>query len=206
MEILSQLKIVSIVLVLIILVPNIAQAISFGSIEKIKNLEIEKGNTGKFNLLVWNRESEPYPVIFENYNVPKDWVILVEPNEFILSQEPGGKFEIIQIPGRTIKAKNVDMYVTVPLDTENGKYNIEIKAIAGNRNDEISILHEKIFKLTVTVKEPEKNNFIDNIGRFTTEIGNTITGFATQNGGSWIFGIVALCLIVFVSWRYYKHE
>lgn len=201
-------RIFLVIILSMIMLAGSANAISLGSLLKDDFREISGGEEGDFNILVWNRESEPYPLVFEVDSYPKGWNIVIEPRELSLSNSPQGDVEGMSLPGvdKVIMAKKVKVIVSVPAG-EDGKHEILLRAIAGDRKSDISVLQERTFRLRVGVTE-YKNENTPQIGRFFEDLSGRITGFASRKNSTseFVIILVAVVFIVLVIWRVYNRE
>ncbi len=124
--------------------------ISFGSLQKVKEIEVEIGSLAKAGILVWNSGEEDFNLNFFPTYLPKGWEVKIVPNNFILSKNPEGKVEIIVVGNKQFKAKIVEVYFKPLSYAEAGE--AIITAIAKSKGEQISVSQARDFKFILKVK------------------------------------------------------
>ena len=84
-------------------------AISFGSTAKSSYEKIEVGDSAKFQILFWNSGSEAYTVKISVASSPENWVVIADPEMFVLDNSTGEEY--VSVPPSTVKAKVVNLFV-----------------------------------------------------------------------------------------------
>ena len=204
------LKLTGIVFLLgIFLLPGLVQGIQLGSVSKFNDLVIPPGGRAEFEILLWTTENESHPVEITIHEIPEDFQTIVFPEEFNLSKNPEGNIELISLPNteNPVKAKKVKIYVDVPRHVEKKIYEFYAKAIAGNRDDDISVLQERTFIFTIDVREQVITAEKNPVDKFLGDIYKGITGFFINNPpGQTGVAIALLIIFILIAWRVYKHE
>ncbi len=148
-----------------ILLSSEIYAISFGSIAKNEFAEISNGKSTKFEMLFWNIENESYIVKLSIKEAPKDWIVIIDPNEFVLNKSIGEEYIKLPYMKENIKAKVVNLFVKPDSNSEPGKYFVIIKAetkIFQNKENGITVVPERIFKFEIDLKGFVTSNDIEN--------------------------------------------
>lgn len=138
-------------------------AISLGSVVKSNVAETSNSESIKFTMLFWNVENESYTVKLSATDSPKDWTIIIDPNEFILNNSVGEEYIKLPYMDENAKAKVVNIFVKPDSNSKPGKYFISIKAeaIPQNEINDVAIIPEKLFRFEVNLKGFTMSN--DNI-------------------------------------------
>lgn len=193
----------------LLLLVQVAQAINLGSVQKNNFIEIVPEETAEFIILIWNSENSSYHISFEVEKAPENWVVIINPRELELSNSPKGETETLNLPNReSIKAALVKVFVKTDEKTDEGDYEIVIRAVAGDKRKGISLMQERMFEFTVSVENPL--SFFESTSETISKIGQDIVGGITGMIPStfdvkiW-FIIIASILILLVIWRFYKH-
>jgi len=144
-----------VIILFFILLSSEVYAINFGSIAKNEFAEISNGKSTKFKMLFWNIENESYTVKLSIKEAPKDWIVIIDPNEFVLNKSIGEEYIKLPYMEENIKAKVVNLFVKSDNNSEPGKYFVIIKAetkILQNEENGITIIPERIFKFEIDLK------------------------------------------------------
>jgi uncharacterized membrane protein len=147
-------KILMIILFLILISSN-TYAINLGSVEKNSFAEIFNGESAKFTILFWNSESESYGVKLLVKDSPKDWVVIINPDEFMLNKSIGEEYINLPYNNENVKAKVVNIFVKPDSSSKPGKYSVTIKAetdLNQNESNEISVIPERLFTFEINLK------------------------------------------------------
>jgi len=161
------LKILIIILFFILLSSEV-YAINLGSVAKNKFAEISSDESVKFKMLFWNVENESYTMKLSVKEAPKDWVIIIDPNEFILNKSIGEEYISLPYIRESIKAKVVNLFVKPDSNSKPGKYFVMIETevkIFKNETTDITIVPRSIFKFEIDLKDfdtANSNNVIEN--------------------------------------------
>lgn len=162
--------------------PHLAEATSLGAVEKNNFVKISSGGqSAEFTMLFWTRENSTFPVFLEFRKIPEGWSGKILPEKFALPLDEN--FEMILLPDVTLKAKPVKVKIDVPQEIEFGKYDIEVKALTGGSDGEVSVLQERIFRFSV-IYEKEKTPldvFLGTVSQFFDSVGKNLVGIATGN-------------------------
>jgi len=199
-----------IIIILFLLTISTAQAASLGSIQKNDRAEIKPEETAIFTVLFYN-DNPPILVTLTEKNVPDEWIVIIQPESFILNQSlpenpPYDEdVEYLNTPKGLIKTYPVRIYIKSPESVEPGEYEIFVSAIGGNPSGGLSVFQERVFKFTVNVTEKETGNKILDI---TKENINKLTGMASAvteqvNVTLLFISIFALLVISYVIKRKY---
>jgi len=148
------LKILVIILFLILLSSRV-YAINLGSIAKNKFAEISGDESVKFKMLFWNAEDESYTMKLTIKEAPKDWIIIIDPNEFVLNKTIGEEYINLPYTNENIKAKIVNLFVKPDSNSKPGKYFVIIKTeikLSKNEKNGITIIPGSVFKFEINLK------------------------------------------------------
>jgi len=120
-------RIINFIIIFLILLSVRVYAINMGSVVKNDFSKIKVDESAKFTVLFWNTGNEAYELEL-NVEQPKDWIIIFEPNNFILNETTGK--ELVKLPYQNDykKATPVDVIVKPPSSIKSGKYNITVRA------------------------------------------------------------------------------
>ncbi len=135
-------------------------AINLGSVAKNKFAEISNDESVKFKMLFWNVENESYTMKLSVKEAPKDWVIIIDPNEFILNKSIGEEYIKLPHIKENIKAKVVNLFVKADSNSKPGKYFVMIEAeikIFKNETTDITIVPRKLFKFEIELMDFDTN-------------------------------------------------
>lgn len=185
-----------------VLLPS-AEAISLGTLVKSDVAIVGMNESTKFTILFWNVESSPYPVKMEVESSPENWVVVIQPERFLLDSTVGSESIFLPYKKEPVRAFPVNIFVK-PVSAKPGKYDLILSAVAGDKDSSISFFQERRFKLTVEVEgkvDAEKSNFTT-----LPEPSMPTGGLATvENYSNYIFYAVALVCILFISMLIYKY-
>jgi len=186
--------------------PNVK---ALGTLQKNNYLEIRPGQIAEFNILVWN--TEPMEIEFEEKNIPKDWITIIEPKKFVLTDNVTSS-ETIVVQNRYVNSLPVKIFLIPPKDVKSGIYEIMIKMVAGKNETGISFFQEKNFNFKVNIsgsyveqKETTKElikDYVSKTRNFTfpsIEIEKTSTDYTKI-----IFWSIAIAITLAICWILYK--
>ncbi|MEM5872563.1 MAG: hypothetical protein QXD55_01750, partial [Candidatus Aenigmatarchaeota archaeon] len=144
-------KFFKIVLLFLIITSAKVYALSMGSVLKNDYVKTSIDKSVKFTALFWNSENESYIVELSVKEAPKDWIILIEPNNFVLNSSFGKEY--ISLSNGYVRATPVDVIVKPNL-AKHRKYNIKIAAKTILPQSGISFSQERLLKLVVEIENP----------------------------------------------------
>ena len=219
------LKSLAIVMAIIFAVPGpVAFALNLGTLQKSSAASIASGETAAFRTLFWSTDTEEYTVTINYTEVPKGWLAIVLPKQFQLGGALSGKTERIYLPGtkNTIEAQVVDIYITAPVKTVSGEYEIILDAIAGTSEGAgFSLFQERKLRFEVNVSgiSAEENEKNDNRTTFIsispamdekpaekTQALGTISNPPPESDTDWGVPVLIITAISIIAWRLYKYD
>jgi len=220
-------KFILIALFFAVILVEPVNAFNLGSLQKSTTSNVSAGDVAIFNLLFWNQDNLlGYTISLDSVDTPEGWVILFNPSEFYLNDEPSGNIEYIYLSRlkTAVSAKIVNIYVSVPEYTLSGIYPIKIKAIAGNDilGVAYSLKQERLFSFEVSVTEglyqnksninTDSKNVLVNINPMVThqsiqdiKFSDNIS-FVSSEKYSKIVILFAFIFIILISWGLYKYD
>ena len=151
-------------LIFLVLVSSTAYAINIGSIVSRDSANVSVGESVKFKMLFWNSEDENYTLRLSAIDYPEDWIIIIDPNEFILNKNMGEEYIKLPYKEENIKAKVVNLFVKPDEKSLTGSYSVSIESQAITENEgTMSIIPGSIisFKINVNNIEAEEDNIND---------------------------------------------
>jgi hypothetical protein len=152
---------ISVTLTILFLVP-ITYSVSLGSLIKKDSATIEAGDRVNFEILFWNLE-ESYNLKINEKDVPSNWRVLIEPDDFTLDNSgnqkpPYDEGEYINLPGiGTIKPEKVEVEIVTSEITEIGDYIVSLVAITSGSEEDISVFQERDINFKISVLGGEDN-------------------------------------------------
>lgn len=188
-----------IIVMIATLIPGV-QALSFGSLLKQDAIALDPGEEGELELLLWNRDGNPFPVALTT-EAPDGWDIRTEPESFIATENPEGEKQVMVLPNTHVIAKVVRIVITAP---EEGDAEIIVHATAGNQSGDLAVLQERVFTIHARVETSPPPNSVDGVGQFVERLGGGITGFATQQESVPVLAVILFLIIGFIAWRWYR--
>lgn len=201
-------KLFFIFLIFILLIPEVE---ALGTLQKKRYIEIESGKIAEFTILFWNSEL-PIKIELKKRIVPKNWIVIIEPKEFILNKNFTSS-EIITLQNKYIKAFPVKIFVIVPEETNPGNYEIVINMVAGRTERGISFFQEKSFNFKINVSTPfieqVKIPINESVAKPVGKTGNSTIPTKEieeiiKNPIRVIFFSVVVALFLIVSWVVYR--
>ena len=205
----QHLKIIFGILICTLVLPGSVQALQLGSVIKNNHVYLDPGERAEFRILMWTVEDNSYPVKLSQYQIFNGYNVVIFPQEFILNKTPEGETETMILPGieTPIHAKVITVYVDTPTETIDSRNDIVIKAIAGDRTGNISVLQERTFLLTVDYEEEFEQPNDNSINKLLGDVYKGVTGFfLNQDSGSVWISIILILIIIYIAWRVYKYE
>jgi len=147
-------KLFEVIILFSLLLSSGAYAISMGSVVKNDFEKITNSESAKFTLLFWNIDKESYRVRLYIRELPNDWIIIIEPNNFILNASVGKEYINLPYMNDGVKATPVEVIVKPITSTRPGKYNITLSSRTESPSDGISFSQERLFNFIVEVENP----------------------------------------------------
>jgi uncharacterized membrane protein len=147
-------KLFEVIILFSLLLSSGAYAISMGSVVKNDFEKITSSESAKFTLLFWNIDKESYRVRLDIRELPNDWIIIIEPNNFILNASVGKEYINLPYMNDGVKATPVEVIVKPITSTRPGKYNITLSSRTESPSDGISFSQERLFNFIVEVENP----------------------------------------------------
>jgi hypothetical protein len=139
-----------------LLLAQSVEAMNLGTVIKQGMQTVTVGESAKFTILFWNSEYETYKVRLEADDVPEDWQVIIQPEEFLLDANTGS--EQLVVGSKSVNVLPVNIFIK---PTSAGTYSISIKAVAGMPNGQINFFQERRFLLNLAVigaeEKPEVN-------------------------------------------------
>jgi len=164
-------KILMIILFLILISSNV-YAINLGSVAKNSFAEISNGESTKFTMLFWNRESESYDVRLLVKDSPKDWTVIIDPDEFMLNKSTGEEYINLPYSNENVKAKVVNIFVKPDNLSKPGKYSVTVKTetnLNQSEANQLSVIPERLFTFEIDLKGPATpNDSVESIVKIPT--------------------------------------
>jgi len=146
---------ISAIFIFLILLSSGAYAINLGSVTRNSFAEISNGESTKFTMLFWNSESEPYDVRLLVKDSPKDWIVIIDPDEFMLNKSIGEEYINLPYSNENVKAKAVNIFVKPDNFSKPGKYSVTVKTetnLNQNESNQLSIIPERLFTFEIDLK------------------------------------------------------
>jgi hypothetical protein len=141
-----------------ILMSSSAFAINLGTVVKNKIVEISGEESEKASILFWNVDEESYNVKLSVKQSPKDWIIIIDPDYFVLNKFIGEEHISLSHTNEVIKAKVVNVFVKTDKNTISGIYPIVIRAETEvDSNGGINVVPERLIEFDVDLKTNGKN-------------------------------------------------
>lgn len=182
------------IFVLALFFASAAHALNLGTIVKNDFSGISPGEVARFSILFWTADSEQQHVNLHE-EAPEGWTVLIGPDSFYIDKNSGKEY--IFVGGQRIAATPVGIAV-IPNSNE-GKYNIIIRAVSGNPGAQVSFQQERIFNLTVQIgKYENKSTSVDEI------IGDVNEAPEPAKQDHSVFIFAAIFLIMTISILIYK--
>ena len=125
-------------------------ALSFGSYVKNDRLVLRNGESGEFKILFFSRDEIPVNFEISLKKSPSDFIINY-PKVFDSSSYEG---EYVLINSEYVKASTITVSVFVPMDVEEGSYEILLNALTSSSDSQqnsLGVNTEKTFRLEVIV-------------------------------------------------------
>ncbi len=183
-----------------ILLPSV-EAISLGTLVKNDFVAVKQNESAKFIILFWNVENSSYIVETKVESSPENWIIIVNPERFLLDSTTGSESIFLPYQKDPVRAFPLNVFVK-PVSAKPGNYTLVLSAAAGHPGNTINFFQERKFKLTLKVEgeaEVSSQTSIQETGMPAGEIAQI------QNYSNYILYAAALVCILFISLLIYKY-
>jgi len=147
-------KLFELIILFSLLLSSGAYAISMGSVVNNNFEKITNSESAKFTILFWNIDKESYRVILDVRELPQGWIIIIEPNNFILNASVGKEYIKLPYMNDSVKTTPVEVIVKPTTSTKPGKYNVSLSSRTESPSDGISFSQERLFNFIVEVENP----------------------------------------------------
>jgi hypothetical protein len=185
------------ILTLILVLPE-AQAISFGSLQTVKNIDLLPYQEKKVKILVWNSGEEEFYLNFNVINSLKGIEVEIFPNSFLLTKNPTGDVEIVNVGKKIFRAKVVNVDFKATENAESGEIIITALTKAGTQGG-ISVSQTRDFKFLININKVSRNEANSEKNLQNLPISTKIT-FSPES----IIFVLAAVLILLISFLIYK--
>lgn len=193
----------------LIILSTEAHAMSLGTVVKNDFAKISISESTKFTVLFWNIENESYQIKLDVKEAPKDWIIIIDPNNFDLNYSVGKEYIKLPYTNDNIKATPVDIIVKPSISVKPGIYNITITAKTESPTNEIGFSQERLFKLLVKIENPtyfeesRKQNLNQNNENQDLPL---IDSLKQINIDTNYFYAIIIIIIILISFLIYKYS
>jgi hypothetical protein len=137
----------------------LAQAISFGSLQIVKNIDVLPNQEKEIKILVWNSGEDEFYLNFDVLKSLRGVEVEIFPNNFLLTKEPTGEVEAVSVGNDIFKAKVVNVIFKAGENPESGE--IVIRALArSNAQGQVSVSQARDFKFLINANKISKNGTI----------------------------------------------
>jgi uncharacterized membrane protein len=199
-------KLLSLIFLSLALLSAESYAVSFGTVAKNDISMIAKNESAKFTLLFWNVDNDSYIVKLEPEVFPKDWTVIIEPNDFALNSSSGKEMISLPYMKEGVRATPVYVIAKPPQNVKFGTYEFLVSASTYPQGGEIELSQQRIFNLSVRVGDQIYKNIIkdnqsisfQNITSFVEDIGKEI-------GPNYYYAAIIL-IILLVSFLIYRYS
>jgi len=201
-------KLFKVIILFSLMLSSGAYAISMGSTIKNNFEKITNSESAKFTLLFWNIEIESFRVRLNTRELPNDWIIIIEPNNFVLNASVGKEYVKLPYMNDGVRATPVEVIVKPTTSTKPGKYNISLSSTTESPSDGISFSQERVFNFIVEVENPtyfespgeqSSNQYNKNESIPYYELNPENTDFS-------YFYIIIIIIIILISFLIYKYS
>lgn len=200
-------RLIEFVIIFLVILSVRVYAINMGSAVKNGFSKINVGESAKFTVLFWNTGNESYELEL-NAEQPEDWIIIFNPNNFILNETTGK--ELIKLPYESDYKRTtpVDIIAKPPSKIKPGKYNIIVKAKSITPQKGISLSQERTFNFLVEVENPlyfessdekKSSTQISNLNHYNTKENSVVES-------SNYFYMITVIIIFLISILIYKYS
>lgn len=202
-------KFLSFIIIFLGVLSTGAYAINMGAVVRNDFAKINVDESAKFKVLFWNTEND-YRLELSVKEAPENWIIIIEPNNFILNSYTGKEY--IRLPYKTdsIKATPIDVIVKPSNSTNPGKYELTVSANSVLPSNGISLSQERIFKFTVEVENPlffkETKKQEVSKTKENQSISREFIYFENENANPNYFYLIIILIVIFVSFLIYKYS
>jgi hypothetical protein len=204
------LKTVAIFLFFVLLSSEV-YAINLGSIAKNSFAKITNYESVVFKMLFWNAEEETYKLKLSVKELPEDWIVIIDNDEFELNSSTGEEYIKLPYMDDNIRAKVVNLFVKPSPDSKSGNYSIVVSAgiEADNETGGIIIVPETLMKFEIDLTGTADPEDTGNIGATEKNniTGKQVTGLSTPNNiyeNRIYLYVIILFAVIFISFVLYK--
>jgi hypothetical protein len=133
-----------VIVILFLLSISSVQALSLGSIQKNDHAQIKPGETAIFTVLFYNN-NPPTTVTLIEKTIPDNWIIIIQPNNFILNQSLpenppyDNNVEYMNTPNGPIRTYPVRIYIKSPNSVKPGEYETLVSVSEGSPSGGLSV-------------------------------------------------------------------
>ena len=201
-------KLFEVIILFSLLLSSGAYAISMGSVVKNDFEKITNSESAKFTLLFWNIDKESYRVRLDIRELPNDWIIIIEPNNFILNASVGKEYINLPYMNDGVKATPVEVIVKPITSTRPGKYNIMLSSRTESPSDGISFSQERLFNFIVEVENPtyfesSEEQIANQYNENTSSLSYRLN---LENNDLCYFYVIIIIIILLFSFLIYKYS
>jgi len=201
-------KLFEVIILFSLLLSSGAYAISMGSVVKNDFEKITNSESAKFTLLFWNIDKESYRVRLDIRELPNDWIIIIEPNNFILNASVGKEYINLPYMNDGVKATPVEVIVKPITSTRPGKYNITLSSRTESPSDGISFSQERLFNFIVEVENPtyfesSEEQIANQYNENTSSLSYRLN---LENNDLCYFYVIIIIIILLFSFLIYKYS
>ncbi len=207
----ASLKVLTLVLLLAMLSSR-AYALNLGSVARNRFAEVSNNDSARLTILFWNVDSELYTIRLSVKESPKDWIVIFDPDEFVLNRTTGDEYISLPYTNEMVMAKAVNVFVKPDVKSKSGEYGVVVKAetiFSSGEVNGMSVVPERLFAFTVRVNGLENS---DSVIESPEPSGNVMelendvpeNGSVKNESSKYYFYSIAAMLIVITSIVIYK--
>lgn len=200
-------NLLKIAILFLLLTSSEAFALNMGTVVKNDFSIITVNESAKFTVLFWNTENENYRVKLDVKEAPEKWIVIIDPNYFILNSSFGKEYIKLPYKNDIVKAIPVDIIIK-PSTTIPGKYNITVTAKSITPETGIDFSQERLFKFLVEVENPLyfENSLNESINQNRTQNLTLTNILKHENVNLNYFYVIFIMIIILFSFLIYKYS